>query len=30
MTVPEVSRLLCRLVWTPTHQADFVLSWSRW
>ena len=30
MTVPEVRRLLCRLVWTPSLPVDLVLAWSRW
>ena len=30
ITVPEVRRLLTRLVWTGNHPADFVLSWSTW
>ena len=29
-TVPEVRRLLTRLIWTANHPADFVLSWSQW
>ena len=30
LTVPEVRRLITRLVWTVHHPADFVLSWSQW
>ena len=30
LTVPEVRRLLTRLVWTATPSTDFVLSWSQW
>ena len=30
LTVPEVRRLLTRLVWTPEHSSDFVLGWSQW
>ena len=30
LTVPEVRRLLTRLVWTPKNSADFVLGWSQW
>ena len=30
LTVPEVRRLLCRLVWTPVVPAEQVLAWSRW
>ena len=30
LTVPEVRRLLTRLVWTESHPPDFVLYWSRW
>ena len=30
LTVPEVRRLLTRLIWTAEHPPDFVLSWSRW
>lgn len=30
LTVPEVRRLLCRLVWTASPAADQVLAWSRW
>jgi hypothetical protein len=30
LTVPEVRRLLCRLVWTPVVPAEHVLAWSRW
>ena len=30
LTVPEVRRLLTRLIWTPNRSADFVLSWSHW
>ena len=30
MTVPEVRRLLTRLVWTANHPAELVLSWSLW
>ena len=30
LTVPEVPRLLTRLIWTPNRSADFVLSWSQW
>ena len=30
LTVPEVRRLLTRLVWTETQPPDFILYWSRW
>ena len=30
LTVPEVRRLLCRLVWAPAHHVDSVFSWSHW
>ena len=30
LTVPEVRRLLTRLVWTANYPADLVLSWSWW
>ena len=30
LTVPQVRRLLTRLIWTVRHPADFVLSWSQW
>ena len=30
LTVPEVRRLLCRLVWATEPLPDPVLSWSRW
>ena len=30
MTVPEVRRLLTRLVWTENQLPDFILSWSWW
>jgi SRSO17 transposase len=30
LTVPEVRRLLCRLVWAPAAPAEHVLAWSRW
>ena len=30
LTVPEVRRLLTRLVWTANHPAELVLSWSLW
>ena len=30
MTVPEVRRLLTRLVWTENQPPDFVLYWSWW
>ena len=30
MTVPEVRRLLTRLVWTENKLPDFILSWSLW
>ena len=30
MTVPEVGRLLTRLVWMANHPAELVLSWSLW
>ena len=30
LTVPEVRRLLTRLIWTQNRSADFVLSWSHW
>jgi hypothetical protein len=30
LTVPEVRRLLWRLVWTTRQEADAVLHWSRW
>ena len=29
LTVPEVRRLLTRLIWTAEHPPDFVMSWSR-
>lgn len=30
LTVPEVRRLLCRLVWLPVQPAGSVFSWSYW
>lgn len=30
LTVPEVRRLLVRLLWTRLPDAKEVLSWSRW
>ena len=30
ITVPEVRRLLTRLVWTVNHPVELVLSWSLW
>ena len=30
LTVPEVRKLLCRLVWAVEHLSDPVLKWSRW
>ena len=30
MTVPEVRRLLTRLVWTESQPPDFILYWSWW
>ena len=30
LTVPEVRRLLTRLVWTEKQVPDFILSWSWW
>ena len=30
LTVPEVRRLLTRLVWTANQPAGFVLAWCRW
>ena len=30
LTVPEVRRLLYRLVWKPNPSEDLVLGWSRW
>ena len=30
VTVPEVRRLLTRLVWTENQPPDFILSWSWW
>ena len=30
MTVPEVRRLLTRLVWTENQPPDFILYWSWW
>ena len=30
VTVPEVRRLLARLVWTQNQLPDFILTWSRW
>jgi SRSO17 transposase len=30
LTVPEVRKLLCRLLWAPTAPADQVLAWSHW
>ena len=30
MTVPEVRRLLTRLVWTENQLPDFILYWSWW
>ena len=30
LTVPEVRRLLTRLVWTESQPPDFILYWSWW
>ncbi|HEU5423283.1 MAG TPA: hypothetical protein VFU72_07075 [Nitrolancea sp.] len=30
LTVPEVRRLLWRLVWHAVPPPDFVIAWSRW
>ena len=30
VTVPEVRRLLTRLVWTDNQPPDFILYWSWW
>ena len=30
ITVPEVRRLLTRLVWKVNHPAELILSWSSW
>ena len=30
MTVPEVRRLLARLIWTENQPPDFILYWSWW
>ena len=30
LTVPEVRRLLTRLVWTENHPTELVLLWSLW
>ncbi len=30
LTVPEVRRLLWRLLWSAGALPDFVLAWSRW
>ena len=30
LTVPEVRRLLWRLVWQTLPPPEFVLAWSRW
>ncbi len=30
LTVPEVRRLLTRLVWTENQAPDFILYWSWW
>jgi len=30
LTVPEVRRLLCRLVWTRPRAREHVLAWSTW
>ena len=30
LTVPEVRRLIYRLVWMPLRQADMILAWSHW
>ena len=30
MTVPEVRRLLTRLVWTENQPPGFILHWSWW
>ena len=30
MTVPEVRRLLCRLLWPRSQSAEFTVRWSRW
>ena len=30
VTVPEVRRLLCRLLWSHAPTAEHTLRWSRW
>ena len=30
LTVPEVRRLLCRLLWQRPAHADLTVGWSRW
>ena len=30
MTVPEVRRLLCRLLWQRPQSDDLTVRWSRW
>ena len=30
LIVPEVRRLLTKLIWTANHLGDFVLGWSQW
>ena len=30
LTVPEVRRLLCRLVWSRPRAREHVLAWSTW
>ena len=30
LTVPEVRRLLCRLLWSRRENADLTVGWSRW
>ena len=30
LTIPEVRRLLYRLIWQPVLSNDSVLAWSRW
>jgi hypothetical protein len=30
ISVPEIRRLLVRLLWTATRAPDEILAWSRW
>ena len=30
LTVPEVRRLLCRLLWQRRGSAELTVGWSRW